>query len=260
MTLQALQIRGPAPYASPKTIIDVIERFRAQGLPQPLTVDSIQRVSVNASLAPRTIQALRLLSLIDENGKVTDQFEDLRRAPTPEFKPLLVEWLRAVYAEVFTVVDPASATFEQVHDAFRQFHPPGQKDRMVALFLRLLEYAEYSDSLPKARALTPSSANGSKEAKRPPARKSSLATPPAPTLPKRPDALDNHHGHQTTVDLGEAGLIALLVDVNPLLLSKADREFLFDLIDRMEEHRQASKSPHPAMGAAVPDTSEVSTP
>src|SRR4051794_31321083 len=101
----ALQDAEQMGYASPATVRAVISRFRDQGLPQPLTRESIQRIGVTESLAPRTLQTLKLLGLIDDEGKVTEQFERLRRAPTSEFKPDLVTILRSAYAPVFEVVE-----------------------------------------------------------------------------------------------------------------------------------------------------------
>lgn len=147
-----MKVNGPAGYAPGKTITALIDRFRDAGLPSPLTIQSLQRVSVTASLAPRTLQTLKLLDLVDEQGKPTQQFEDLRRAPRTEFKSALIALLKSVYADAFEVVEPANATLEEIQDAFRSFTPQGQRDRMVSLFLNLLEYAEYSDSLPSVRA------------------------------------------------------------------------------------------------------------
>ena len=50
---------GPAAYGPAKTIISLIERFRGPGLPFPLSVESLPRVSVSESLAPRTLQSLK---------------------------------------------------------------------------------------------------------------------------------------------------------------------------------------------------------
>jgi len=238
-----MKANGPAAYGPAKTIIALIERFRGAGLPSVLTVESLPRVSVSESLAPRTLQSLKLLDLIDEQGKPTQQFEDLRRAPTAEFKSELVGLLKLVYAHVFEVVEPANATYEQVQDAFRSFAPQGQRDRMVSLFLSLLEYAEYSDSLPNVRSsgsgrpaggspTQPGTGrNGNAVSRVPPVHSES---PPAPPPASRPP--DKVHG--TEVQVGKAGTLTLIVALNPLLLlSKTDRDFFHGLVDRIEEYQ-----------------------
>ena len=219
----ALQTAGQMGYASPKTVRAVISRFRDQGgLPQPLTPDSIQRIGVTESLAPRTIQTLKLLGLIDEEGKVTEEFERLRRAPTTDFNAELVSILRSAYASVFEVLEPAGATYEHVQDAFRTFKPEGQRDRMVALFLGLLDYAEYSQDLPTGRATggNRSATTGRASAAQPKRDKPSERTnnvkhePPPPRPPSGPA----ERGERVEVQLGSAGTVVAYVDVRWLEL------------------------------------------
>jgi len=253
-----MKASGPAAYGPAKTIIALIERFRGAGLPSVLTVESLPRVSVSESLAPRTLQSLKLLDLIDEQGKPTQQFEDLRRAPTAEFKSELVDLLKSVYAHVFEVVEPANATYEQVQDAFRSFAPQGQRDRMVSLFLSLLEYAEYSDSLPSVRSTGSARSaggsptqpgtgrNGNAVSRVPPARSESPSAP-APT----PASGSPGKVHSTVVQVGKAGTLTLIVDLNPLLLlSKTDRDFFHGLVDRIEEYQSTQTPPAGNGGAA----------
>jgi hypothetical protein len=80
---------------------------------------------------------LTTLELITEEGIPTDTFEAIRRAPEGEYQQRLADWLRAVYAEVFSYVDPAKDDETAVRDAFRGYHPIGQQPRMVSLFLTL---------------------------------------------------------------------------------------------------------------------------
>ncbi|MBV9143991.1 MAG: DUF5343 domain-containing protein [Pseudonocardiales bacterium] len=244
-----MKASGPAAYGPGKTIIGLIERSRGPGLPSPLTVESLRRVSVSESLAPRTLHSLKLLDLVDEQGKPTRRFEDLRRAPAAQFKAELIDLLKSVYADVFEVVEPANATYEDVQDAFRSFTPQGQRDRMVSLFLSLLEYAEYS-SLPSVRSSggvrsaggspTPPQTNrhGKTAPRVPPA---SSETPPAPSPPLQSSSADS--GYSAEVRLGKAGTVTLHVDVNPLLLSKADRDFFYNLVDSIREYESAQTSP-----------------
>jgi hypothetical protein len=216
MALQTVDQMG---YASPATIRSVIGRFRDQNLPQPLTAESILRIGVTESLAPRTIQTLKLLGLIDDEGKVTEQFERLRRAPTSEFKGELVSILRSAYAPVFEVVEPGGATYEHIQDAFRTFKPEGQRDRMVSLFLGLLEYAEYSQDLPptgrgtgSARAAGARTGTPRPKKDIPSDRTNNVKhqTPPAAPPPPRRHA---EQGERKEIKLGLAGTVVIYVDV-----------------------------------------------
>lgn len=137
----ALSAGGNAPYAPPPAVIEVLTRYRERGLTTPITTEVVERAGVSQTLSRRTIQALRLLEFIDSEGMPTEQFETLSRAPQAEHKHLLGEHLTGVYAEVFAFSDPATDSYERVRDAFRGFDPKGQQERMVTLFLGLLEHA-----------------------------------------------------------------------------------------------------------------------
>ncbi len=132
---------SPAPYAPPAALVSLINQHREGKLPRPITSASLGRVGITESLIPRTLQALKILGLIDDNGKPTDEFEAFRLAKSSDFPKRLEAWLKAAYAPVFQVIDPASAEPQQVRDAFRGFEPSGQQQRMVTLFLGLCAHA-----------------------------------------------------------------------------------------------------------------------
>jgi hypothetical protein len=241
----ALQEDGQMGYASPATVRGVIGRFRDQGsLPQPLNRETILRIGVTESLAPRTIQTLKLLGLIDDQGKVTEQFERLRRAPTNEFKPELVSMLRSAYAPVFEAVEPAGATYEQIQDAFRTFKPEGQRARMVALFLGLLEYAEYSQDLPASgRGTGPSRTTGATTRQRsvpkkdkPSDRENNVNRDDPPAAPPRRRDVPTE-GDPYLVELSSGGKIFALVDVDLFGLSVEDRNYVIDLVDKLKGYK-----------------------
>jgi uncharacterized protein DUF5343 len=122
-------------------VIDVIEFHRRRGLPGPVTLDVLTRVGVSESLAPRTLQALKLLDLVDDDGTVTTTFEGLRTAPEAEYRDRFAEFLRGAYPEIFHFRDPATDERTAIRDAFRSYRPTGMQERMVNLFLGLAEYA-----------------------------------------------------------------------------------------------------------------------
>jgi len=143
-----LQMDGAAPYAPVKAVVSVIERHRQVGLPA-ITTDTLVRMGVTQSLAPRTVQALKLLDLIDDAGKPTDEFEAIRKAPMGDLPSALANLIRDVYAPVFSVVDPTTASVTEIEDAFRGFAPSGQRARMVTLFTGLMAYAKMIAAAPK---------------------------------------------------------------------------------------------------------------
>jgi hypothetical protein len=98
---------------------------------------------------------MQALDLIADDGRITEVFEGLRLAPQNEFQAALKKWLDATYADVLQFVDPAVDGETAVRDAFRNYKPVGQQERMVTLFLRLYEAAGVAaarDEAPKPRS------------------------------------------------------------------------------------------------------------
>jgi hypothetical protein len=137
-----LQPHGPAPYTTSLAAISVLDGYRDRGTPGPLTIDSIIRGGVAESLASRTINSLKLLGLLDEDSKPTQQFEDFRLARgDEEYRNRLQEWVRGVYADVLLYADPSTDPHEKVAEAFRTYEPVSQKRAMASLLLGLWRYA-----------------------------------------------------------------------------------------------------------------------
>lgn len=127
----------PAPYAPTSAILALIERHRNKGLPSPVDGEVLSRAGISPSLTPRTLYALQTLDLIDDEGRPTKIFEEIRLAPEEEYKSRLAEWLHGAYADALQFVDPSKDEEIKIRDAFRSYKPIGQQDRMVTLFIGL---------------------------------------------------------------------------------------------------------------------------
>jgi hypothetical protein len=128
-----------APYAPFGCVITVIKRLRERGLPEILTMQEIVRVGVSEGNTSRTLQALKFLNLVDEEGQRTQTFDRLGRVSTSEYAEVFGEIIKEAYRDVFTIIDPAEATDVEINDAFRYYHPQAQRGRMVTLFRGLCQ-------------------------------------------------------------------------------------------------------------------------
>lgn len=185
----ALTQDGPAPYAPTSAIVSVLDRSRARGLPPTIDKDALLRMGISESLAPRTLQALQILDLINDDGTHTQTLEKLRVAPEADYKNHLAEWLNAVYADILHYVNPEEGDDASVRDAFRPYKPHSMQDRMLTLFTGLYGVAGiWPEGAQKARIGRPK-ANATKGEKKkiPPTPQGNTPNPNPPSL-KDPNA------------------------------------------------------------------------
>lgn len=147
--------RDSVPYAPTGNVVGVINRSRERGVPNPLTIQELERIGIPSGNAPRTLVALKFLGLLNPDGSHTPEFDRLRHAPTEAYPDVLAEILRAAYHGVFAIVNPAEDSDLTISDAFRGFQPEGQRDKMISLFMGLCKAAGIgsaaaSDSKPRA--------------------------------------------------------------------------------------------------------------
>lgn len=154
-----------------------------------MTAEVLARASVSESLIPRTLQALQILDLLDEQGMPSKTLEGIRLAPEAEYKQRLAEWLQSAYADVLRYVDPAVDDETKLRDAFRMYNPVGQQPRMITLFLGLVGVAglgpEKQTTPRRQRSISPQSVRVSSAGKNPNGAKKAEADPPPP-LDKQP--------------------------------------------------------------------------
>jgi hypothetical protein len=228
----AVTTGAPAPYASTASILTVISKHRQVGL---RTIDRtmLQRIGVTEALAPRTLNALITLDFFDQSGQVTPAFDALRKAGEEDFKPLLGELLQKAYAQILTVVDPSTATPQDVENAFRGYEPTGQLGRMVQLFIGMFTYVGLMPERTARRE------RGVSEKRRVvnTIKRQKLSTETGgvtdpPQSPPKPKAAANTT--LRSIDLGSAGSVTLIVDVEWLDLPDETFKELRHLIKAME--------------------------
>lgn len=137
-----LQPNAKAPYTSASAAITALDAYRDRGLGTPITAEVLARADVPETITRRTLQALRLLELVDKHGQPTPTFEAFRQARgDEEYQALLQEWLRNVYVDILQYADPSKDRPDRVQEAFRTYEPAGQRTSMTSLLVGLWRYA-----------------------------------------------------------------------------------------------------------------------
>lgn len=235
-----LQDSGSAPYAPTAAVTKALDAYRDGGV--AITATNLTKLGVTDSIAPRTIQTFKLLDLLDDAGNPTQALIDFKQASSETYKERLAESLRAAYAPVFAVIgpDPSLKTPDQITDAFRTYTPDSLRDRMVNLFLGLCEYVGIVDEAP-ARKPGPKSGRSTPKAARPKtAHKPETIVSPAPP---------QHRGGTYTVKLRSAGEVTVSYSADLWDLSADDRDFLFQIIDKVKSYEAQRQLPAAAPGA-----------
>lgn len=242
------------PYAPVQPVVNVIQRMRDGRLPDPLTLSALTQVGIAEGNSDRVHKALRFLGLIRADGSRTDTFTRLGRVTTEEYPTALAEVIRAAYAPILRIVNPATDTDITISDAFRAYEPSGQREKMVALFRALAVEAnlappskdgEGRPKLPRTRRAAPTP------------RRRSPSPPPSPSRP--PVVATPSGGDEFTVQLHAGGTVTLRVHVGHFALSrnKTDREFVQKLIDDLTAYQQPDAPAE--SGAEGQDQEEATT-
>lgn len=171
-----------APYAPKTAVVDTITRFRERGLPAPLTPQALETIGVATTMAPRTLQTLQFLGLLDGENNPTELFQRIKRASTDEYQGQLAEVVRGAYIRVFSIVDPAADGDIAIADAFRAFEPSKQRVKMVSLFRGLCaEAGIMQQAHPRStnrRTRANSTTSGRRVQNQPESRAGAHVTPP----------------------------------------------------------------------------------
>ena len=197
-----MDLEKTVPYAPYANVLTIIRHARKRALKEPVTSKTITTLGVPEGNATRTMQALRFLKLLDEEGYLMESFKLLSNAPSDEYPGLLEQILRDAYPIVFNALNPATAADQQYVNAFRLYQPKAQRTRMIILFKGLCREAGLipggaPEMSTRPRVTTPKcgkpspSANGVK--------KTSPEPKDAPLHPETDDVSDQQASHSETV-------------------------------------------------------------
>lgn len=241
---------GPVPpYVSFTTIRHLIERMEQQGVPG--RIDNSYLIGMSGGTQAQVKHALRSLGLIDEDGLVNPRLVELVKHP--DDRPKLVgELLRERYPQL-TDLDQ-TATRGQLDEAIKSYGLTGATTRKAAsFFIAAANYAglplspHFPSSRPGAGGTGGSGAAPRKRA----TGKRKAGGDRSGSGTNGDDASPTAASYSTEVTIGEDTTLILTVkNPDPFKLSLADRDFIFELIDKMKAYGQRPNSGNTESGGS----------
>lgn len=202
----------PVPYVPFRTFLTAIETLE-RGCPNQL--DRSVWPSYSGAIQGQLLGAFRFLGLMDENQFPTAELKDLI-ARKDNRRVLLRRLLETSYADLIRL-DLSRTSPRQLDDAMRQYGLNGATHRKaVSFFLQAAQYA----GLPLSVLLRAKIRGGGPGKRRPAA------------APKSTPAISK------TIELKSGGVLTLTAAVDFFAISAEDRQFVFDLIDRMQAYEE----------------------
>lgn len=234
--------------------------------PLPPQIDRSIMSSKSGTDQNNLLSALMGFGLIGEQNRVLPALEALATADPEQRKAELATLVRQFYPDAVQNSED-HGTHQQLQDLFNEKYDLGTsadtRRKAITFFLHALQAAglHVSDNYKKTR-----SGSGAPGAPRPKRNRSTrkaaangaAAGAPADTSSTPPAGAAVY---STKVVIGDNTVLTLTAEnLNPFALSKADRTFIFMLIDSMQEYeqKQAAAMNSPTLNGAAPaDEDEV---
>lgn len=229
------------PYNVPwATVLNTVEKV-ASDLPNK--VDRSYLGSASGSIKSYLISAFKAFGLIDDDHVVTDRLRSL--ATEPDKRPQMVADMLRAYYPVAVSLGETNATPGELDSAFAEMFPSVTGESRVKAIRFYLSASDFA-GLPKSPLWKSPKAG---------------ATGPRRGRPKKQEPtppVDPHH-HRTTdqslrkFSLASGRTLTVSLDDDVLALDRAERKFVMDIVDQIEEYvEQHPAPPAPDVKAAEP--------
>jgi len=204
----------------------------------PPKIDRSYLNTMSGNTQTYLISALRSFELIGPDREATPALKEL--AKNPDGRPAMIADLLGRYYPEIIELGKNNATVAQLDDAFRKWGLAGNTIRKAATFY--MHAAQYAGVPLSAHWSVRKAGSGHRDgatSKRPRKATSRQATPGYQGA--RPTA-----GSSRSITLKSGGTVSLAVSVDLFELSKTDRQFVLDLIDKLSDYSQeVSPAPQP---------------
>lgn len=199
-------------------VLDFIDKHRPAYVRKELFPDQFAD-----SLKPRIIQTLKFFNLIDLDGKADEKLFELSAGA--KRKTVLSELLKQFYPQIIEK-NLENISAEQLEQAIRAFGINGTTCRRASqFFLQAAKYAGFS--------INP-------DIDKPIGRRI-VREYHSETKARPKESANEEQGDTFTLKLSSGGSVTLKVDLPVFQLNKHDRDFVFELIDRLKEYEENTK-------------------
>lgn len=223
----------------------------AQGLPN--VIDKSLFPGQSGAVQGQIMAGLKFLGLIEENGKPTKTLHSLMDADPDGRKQVIARVIKERYAEVFAI-GIEKATMQQLSDTMAaKYSVSGDtREKAVRFFLAACKFAGIT--------VSPHLAKGTTLRKRPSGpRRPRVEQQPTPTPqtqpppPSVPLAGGAPGVTSQTITLTNGGKVTLSVSVDVIKLRGEDRDFVFELIDKLDDYEKK----HAKVSASATSTDDA---
>jgi hypothetical protein len=217
---------GIPPYVAYRSFENFLAELKARGLPSRIDRSILSHKS--GTVQSQLLLAFRYLDLLSDSGRPTEKLRALVASEGATRKDLLREIVKSAYGIVFlSDIDLRSATSTQVEELFQQAGASGETvRRCMAFFLA----AARSAGIPFSTYLKPH--RGKK-----PSTRSSNGTTSKVALPDESTRTESALVAKK-VHLKSGGSLTLELSFDVFDLTQEDRQFVFDLIDQLNEYSE----------------------
>ena len=215
--------RHYAPYVAFKTFLTALDTL-AQDLPNRL--DRSVWPTLSGGTQSQMMSAFRFLGLIDEKGNAQPTLRTL--VEEQERRPAnLATILEAQYPNI-VMLARENASPKQFEDAMGELSGKGTLRKAIAFFLPAAKYAVVP--IPKSWQTRKKRGTGTASHRKAARQKQE---PKSDEPKQRPPRTTHQEGTTKTVKLGSGGTVTLSIAVDLISLSVEDRQWLFELIDKL---------------------------
>jgi len=223
----AVQHKTPAPYLPFRTFQSAIESLE-HGIPKKL--DRTMWPSQSGLVQSQILMAFRFLGLVDQEDHPMDVLHAF--VSVKETRPDTLQGLLIASYPDLVEHDLTKMTPKMIDDEMERYHVSGEtKRKAVTFFLRAAKFAGMPMH-PLLSSMVRNTGPRKRKAKRLFIPELHASADPVAENAKTP-------GSMKTVRLSNGGTVTLTISSDPFTLPSEDRQFIFNLVDMLQEYGSA---------------------